>query len=424
MDPRKQRLLTGLVTGLLVLIGLNLWLEPSEIEEGPSEEWSKALPRIARSGVDQIALEGKGSPIVLKRDGGGWKMAPPSRLGIGGKLALPPTEIVADTRRIDQLLESVSRAEVGAPLDVEDLEPHGLKSPLRVVTLSGDGETLGRIEIGRKAPAGVGTYVRTQDQVHMTRQPLGAWVAADFEYFRTREIIQFARSALTRIEITGAEPSVGLTREGSGWWMDGDVRERASQAAVDGLLASMLDLRLVAYGAAAGTPMGERLIKISTPEVTQTLHVWQQGGSWWADSPLHQGPVEITPGLQRTLLSQPLAWRSRRALPVHGNSAVEIQLSIDGKQASARRDGPTWNDSWAMALMGGLGSIEVDRTADVPPPGTSSGSVALTDPQGKVERLTLHQAVPGGRVGVDVAGGRPFLVPSELVKLLQAAAGG
>ena len=43
VDPRKQRLLTGLVTGLLVLIGLNLWLEPSEIEEGPSEEWSGAL---------------------------------------------------------------------------------------------------------------------------------------------------------------------------------------------------------------------------------------------------------------------------------------------------------------------------------------------------------------------------------------------
>jgi hypothetical protein len=279
MTATKQRLLWGLGLAVLTLAGLNLWLEP--IEDSNAEAWAQAWPTLRASEVDEVRLTGGAVDLVLARSIGGWEIrSPESR--------------VADTRHVEQLLESVAGLTVGPALKIEGLEPFGLESPVRRVHLSGGGELLGEVAVGRKAPAGSGTYVHLDGQVHMSRFPLEAGMASGVDHYTTREVLRFARSAVDSIRITGGSEPIALDKSSSGWTLGG---ESAAPERVEAFLTALENLRVEAHGASAGVPEDEYRVTLEGGELRTELQIWRQSGRWWATGPLHRGPVEITPGL-------------------------------------------------------------------------------------------------------------------------------
>jgi hypothetical protein len=278
---------------LVTTVGLNLWLEPSAGDE--PDPWSDAWEGLRPSAVDGLRLLGAGPAVSLQRTPGAWQL-------------LTPESGAADVRRVDQLVESISRLSIGPALEIENLDEFGLETPRRTLSLSGGGEPLADLDIGRRAPAGTGTYVQIEGAVHMTRFPLGEAVDADWTFFRTREVLRFPRTAVTAIHITGSDPSVHLVRSSAGWQLSGPEPGPADAAKAQAFLDALHELRVEAHGASAGVPLDEREVRLETPDGDTTLQVWRQQERWWAIGPLHRGPVEITPGLAPMLLQAPAYW--------------------------------------------------------------------------------------------------------------------
>jgi hypothetical protein len=278
---------------LAATVGLNLWLEPSAGDE--PDPWSDAWDGLRPSAVDGLRLSGAGRVVSLERVPGAWQL-------------LAPEPGAADVRRVDQLVETISRLSIGPALATETLGDFGLEPPRRTVMLSGGGEAVAELAIGRRAPAGAGTYVLIDGEVHMTRFPFGEAVDADWTFFRTREVVRFPRTAVTAVHITGSDPSIHMVRGSSGWQLSGPEPAPADGQKVDAFLEALRDLRVEAAGASAGVPLDERQIRLETKSGQTTLQVWTQQDRWWAIGPLHRGPMEITPGLAPMLLRGPAYW--------------------------------------------------------------------------------------------------------------------
>ena len=65
---------------------------------------------------------------------------------------------------------------------------------------------------------------------------------------------------------------------------------------------------MVAVGASAGVPADGRVFTLTTATSAHSLQVWRQDDRWWAIGDLHQGPVEITPGLAKIIAQSSEAW--------------------------------------------------------------------------------------------------------------------
>jgi len=411
VDSYKQRLMAALVAALIVLISLNLWWEAAPPEDVDSPPWSRVWEGLTVDQLEEVRLTGAGPALVLHRAVDGWRVTAEPLGAVGGD----PSDRAADPRRTDQFLSALVNLQRGPSLRRDALEQYGLQPPARVIDMSGPDGPIGTFSVGRDAPAGSGTYFLLEDDVYMSRARLGGHAGEDAEWFRTRQIVAFARSSVTAVKIQGLKGAFTLEKDSQGWWIAASSgRHRASEVAIDTFLETLLDLRVEAFGAAGGQPEDQALFRIDHAGGTDVIEVWRQEASWWAQGGLQGSPVETTKGLASLRAGVLDSWLSTHALPVRTSTLTSIDLRMDGGTFHAEIGEEGWEHPGVQPLLMALMQTEVNRTVATPPAGAESGRIQLTETQGRIETLTLHQDVPGGRVAQDLAGGPPFLIPSEL----------
>lgn len=284
MKAKNRRGLMGLLGVLGVLVALNALVSPTD-PTSPTD-WRSPWPQLRSVAVSGLQVTGASSAVVVVRDAAGWRL---------GDASGP----VADTRRVEQLVQSLVNLEVGPAIDSDDVAAFGLDAPRAVVQLTASDEVLVALDVGRPSPATAGAYVRTGGQIHVTKHPLPDSIAQTPGYFLTREVLRFAQSSISRIDLSTGSSPVVLQRAESGWTLLGQADGAVDDVQVQDFLADLADLRVEAVGPPDALPESTGHIELTTPMGVQRLKVWRLGGDWWAQGPLQDGQVQITPGLLR-----------------------------------------------------------------------------------------------------------------------------
>lgn len=429
MDERQSRLLLGMALLLAVLVGALVFLDPPGEDPEPGEHTSSPLVAdLTASDVDAVRLVQGDDVLALARSAEGWELEAP----ISGP---------ADPTRAEGLVAALAQVRAGdaielaeAPSSVGLAEGEGVSVELR--TAAG---TTHSLVVGDDAPVGGGTYILDgEGALRMTNLRIAEAARPGLDDLRSREVVRFAASAATGLRLRGAARSVVLDRVGADWWVeevghevDGVVaeaptgRHRADGDRVSDALRALQELRIGAFPDAPLDFVDEAL----------RITIEGEGGPWrlslgpGADGgPLVAGPETGGPvpadlsGLDRVLAVPGVAWRSSLILPIRPVTVDTLTLRLGDATLDTRREGLSWLDSRADAALNALADARVSRVEPAPAPeGPAWGEIVLGEGDDAPARVRLHQAVDGGRVAQDAAGGAPMVVSDGTISALLGA---
>jgi hypothetical protein len=153
----------GRILVLLVLVaGLGAYLYWVELPKAKQEEEGQKLVAAATDDLTGVDLVFPDREIVLRKDGGTWKLA-------------KPVEAVADEPAVKALLGALTGAKVTKTIeDAKDLAVFGLDKPDPTVRLAVKGAPGPVIHVGKNTQIGGKSYVRLGDepQVRLTASSL------------------------------------------------------------------------------------------------------------------------------------------------------------------------------------------------------------------------------------------------------------
>ena len=429
MDDRQSRLLMGMALVLAVLVGALVLMDAPEPEAEPGEAvQSPLVPGLTAADVQAVRLTQAGATIGLVRTDAGWELEAP--------FAGP-----ADPTRAEGLVAALAQVRAGPAIELAEAPTGvGLGDGEGVaVELRTHGGTLHRLVIGQDAPVGGGTYILDENgALRMTGLRVADAARPAVDELRSREVIRFAASAVTRLVFRGAARSVVLERAGADWWVeevghavDGVVaavpagRHRADSDRVSEALRALQGLEIGAFPDAP-LDLAEEALRITIEGEGGPWHVSLGPGAdggplvW---GPLTGGavPADLS-GLDGVLAVPGTAWRSVFILPIRPVTVDALRVRLGDAMLDTRRDGLVWQDVRADAMLNALADARVSRAAEAPPAdGPAWGEIALGEAGGAGSRVQLFQAAAGGRVAQDDAGGAPFLLPEPAISALHGA---
>lgn len=432
MEDKQSRLLMAMALVLAVLIGLLLFLEPPPADREPGEaSFTPLWPGLEASAVTALSLETVSGSVDAVRTQEGWALR-------------SPAEGPADTARLEGLVRSMVTIEATEGLELGEAPAAvGLDAFQSVrVTLEDEAGQRHALSVGMDAPVRGGTYITdAAGAVRLTRLPISSAVRPDPDSLRSRSIVRFATSAVTRLRVSGPARALVLERLDRDWWvreegheLDGKQaevpsgRHRADADRVSEALQALHELQALAFPDGPQELSNEALrITLTTPEGEQVVVI----GSGADGAPLVKGsgtpapvPADLS-SLDPVLAAPGTAWRSAVLLPIRPVTIDRIGVRIGDVALDTDREGLTWQDPRADGVLNALADIRVDRRAPAPPPsGDAWGEIALGEGDAPPARVQLYQAVVGGRVAQDVAGGDPFVVGDGALSSLEAALAG
>lgn len=418
MEDKQTRLLMWLGTMMLVLVAVILLLKPSE-DKGDDDsgakdsgaDFAKVFTDVDAATVQSLTITHGEATATIERTEGGWKMT-------------APTEIEADSRRVDALLDSLLNLEAQPAMEGAQSAQFGLEPPKVQVQATLDDDRKLTLDIGADTPVGAGTYVRDSTGIRASRARLSYTFDKDPTELRTRELVRFAASEVDRVEIAAPDGSlVDLLRDDHGWWVGGGHVLRADDESVRGLLDALLDLRVETFSEGpVALPVDATRVIVHVGEAHYELDI----GAADEGMALVVGPVQPGPALVRlpeSGLTRPAAnWASTRLLPVHIDTVDSMELVLGGAPWTARRTDAGWEPPEGRALLDAVGDVRVDRTTLAATPEAEWGRLTLAEGDTRKETVHFFQEAPGGgRVALDDAGGQPFVVPATELKRLEQA---
>lgn len=429
MDERQSRLLLGMALLLTLLVGVLVFVEPPEADPEPGERVATPLVAdLTAADVESIRLEDGDAVIELSRSPAGWEMEVPF---VGP----------ADPTRAEGLVASLAQAKASEAIELAEAPSSvGLGAGEGVaVELRTSGGVTHRLVVGDDAPVGGGTYVLDgTGSLRMTSLRIAGSARPELDTLRSREVVRFAASSVTRLVFRGAARSVVLDRDGVDWWVeevghavDGVMaevpagRHRADGDRVSEALRAIQDLRI---GAFPDAPLD---LAVEALRVT----IDGEGGPWHlslgpgADGgPLLAGPLTggAVPadlsGLDQVLAVPGSAWRSELLLPIRPVTVDVLSVRLGDASLQTQRDGLVWQDGRADEVLNALADARVSRVDAGPAAeGAVWGEISLGEDGAPPATIRLYQAIDGGRVAQDEAGGATFVVRDDAISSLLGA---
>ncbi len=260
----KARARTALTTlGLLAAVAAALFLawrgveKPAERDAAGKEAEEKLLA-VARDQVKAVRLASKGQEVRLERADGGWRIAAPVATAADRGAAGALLDTVLGLRRRQRV------AEPDAGAGAFGLDPPRLRLTLE---LAGGGSRT--VEAGAENSFDGSLFVRVDGGPVVTVAP-GTRYGLEKGLFdlREKQLFPVEEKDGARLEVKGPKAAFALTRQGGEWRLAAPVAGRADEAAVDGLLSTLRDLRAVRFDDAPGP---ERRYGLDRPRWTVKL---------------------------------------------------------------------------------------------------------------------------------------------------------
>lgn len=232
MDRSQTRALV--VLSLLVALagGLLWWQGEQPVDMDPDA--TVAVWSIEDDDVRRIVVARADSRLVLERadEEADWSV-------------VEPFAAVADQRRVDDLLRSLTAMKRGIPVDMpaDRAEEFGLgTSPSASVEVTLADGTSHVLQVGTTAAVGYRTYVRNeQGSVAAATGDPSRILGAEPERFRDTRVLRFDPALVRAVSVSSPEGTLEATGKGKRWALTGF--ERANADAVDDWVMGLLDLR-------------------------------------------------------------------------------------------------------------------------------------------------------------------------------------
>ena len=216
----------------LALVGYLYFVEnPRQKQEAEQ----KKLVRFDPEHASEVTLTYPDRQIVLKKTAGGWHMQ-------------KPIDVDADQTAVSNLVHAVADAEVKRTLEGEpkSLDVYGLDKPDSIVAITlNDGTKLPPVRVGKAAPVGFSAYVQLegQSEVKLVPSVFQTGMKREVKELRNKTIIDFQDADVQAIELTTAQVTIELAREGEGWKIGKPAAMKADNSEVNALLSSLRGTR-------------------------------------------------------------------------------------------------------------------------------------------------------------------------------------
>jgi hypothetical protein len=160
-----------------------------------------------------------------------------------------PVTLAADTAEVNDLLEKLSSATVKefvaeAP---RSREPYGLERPLRVTVHTGkDKERASRtLLVGRLDAQKKGLYAMREGEssVLLLPEEIGKLVPRNVGAIRNKQLVEFERDRITRIDLESPKGAVTLAKDKDRWTITAPQALPADQVEAGALLSRLRELR-------------------------------------------------------------------------------------------------------------------------------------------------------------------------------------
>lgn len=415
MQDRQTRILIVLATLLLALVSVLVLVEPpAEKADDDAPVYARVFPDLDPATVDGVDIVTPGGAIALARSEGGWRLT-------------SPVQAEADASASDRLVDTLVQLEAQPVLEGVDAASFGLDQAKVVLRLHDGGERT--LRVGRDVPVGSQTYIDAGQGVQVSRSRLSSTVGRRADDLRSKTLLRLEEQDVDRISIGGPSP-LSLERDAHGWWttLPDGARIRASEGAALEAIGELGDAQAATFLGAADWPADQPAITVDlrAQGAVHHLELLASPPLTLVRSPLHAGPVGVEGDLIATLQRPLAAWLFEGLLPVRPVEVDRVELKLGDEQVDSKRNQENWEPPTGELVLRIADTLEVDRSVPAPAPeGAPWGFLALHEGEVRVERVSLHQAVEGGRVAVDAAGGPPFLVgDAAMTSLRRALAGG
>jgi hypothetical protein len=206
----------------------------------PLPEKTPKVYKIAAKDIKKIDLKSPDREIVLERaKNGSWNIT-------------RPVKSPAEQAVVDSLADQISGVEITGTAEEHpaDLAPFGLADPGVIVTVTAtDNKTLPAVMVGKPAPIGNSTFIKTADKpaVLMVSSTFGAELNKHVDDLRSRAAFTFKPDDSLKIAITRGSQSLELDRSGDTWTIRRPQNYPADKEAVTALLNTLDNARAVDF---------------------------------------------------------------------------------------------------------------------------------------------------------------------------------
>ena len=423
MNDKQSRLLLGLAVALIALVALVTLVEPTKVEGEPeSRTWTAIEKDLKADQIDKLELQKGEVRATFARTEDGWAMT-------------SPKAVAADGRRLDEIADAFARIELADDLGADKLSGYGLDPAKMTVTATlKDGRTLS-IAVGDDAPVGWQSYVKDgAGHARLSRARLSDTFGVDPLDLRSREMLRFSESAVTRLVLEIGPQRFDLEEDDHGWWVTaaGPVvspRTRADESRIERSLNALRDLRAESLPSSPiPLPAVERLIRLTEGSTTLELQLGPLAdGQRLAVAPLQEGAVPVRSSVLDSDLRDTIEhWLSTRLIPVRPVTVDAVEVKLGAQTLEGKRTENGWSEPKAEATLSALVAVRLNRNRPAPEPaGEPWGQIVLREGTTRLEAVDLFQVTPeGDRVARDRAGGPAFLLAqSEIQRILDGMAG-
>ena len=390
----------------VILLVLGAFYYIYEIRLGPEREKvesRKGQMFSAEAGnVTDVEVKRGSEVLKFQRDGEGWRM-------------LAPVQTRGDRGAIDELVTSVLTAKIDREIAASpaSLAEFGLDAPQAEVTLVlKDGRRLG-VQLGAKNPTGVWVYGREEGKGAVVALPDSVLRDASrpLADYRDKTVLTFDRSAVTGLDITTPDETLGLVTEGGRWQLTRPAARAADSEVVTDFLEKLGAARVKEFAGEAPASLQsyglDRPFRVDIQtgrdkdRATKTLLVGRV-------DPTKQGVYAMRPGEPSVLLLPEDVWKAlpKSMATLRDKTVVTFdrdkvaKIEIDGAHGSvtlARE-----NNQWRIVAPEAVGADQVEAGALLRKLGELRAQAFVTEDASGIPR---YLAKPELRVTITPAGG-------------------
>jgi hypothetical protein len=245
----------------IVFLGLGAYLYFVEFEKAAEEQKKETLFSFQVDDARAVALEYPDRRIELEQKDGVWWLT-------------EPIHTPADETTVKNLLRAIADAEVKKKLGNvgEDLSPYGLEKPMATIRVTLKDRELPVIKVGKTSPIGFSTYVQRADrpEVYLTGSAFHSGMDKKVKDLRDKRILTFEDASVRRIDVSGADRDIGLSRKDDGWKLDRPRSADADSETVRSFLSTLRSMRALDF--ATDEPKDLSTYGLDEPRLTVTLN--------------------------------------------------------------------------------------------------------------------------------------------------------
>lgn len=224
----------------VVLLALGAYVYLVELPRDEENAAKKKLFTFAKDTVSEVQLTYPERSLHLKKDAAGkWRV-------------VQPIDTEADETTVTNLVNAIADAEISRILDEPAQDPalYGLNAPaVKLQVTLKDGKALPQILVGKDTPVGFSVYLQKEGETKLllTPQAFRLGLTKEVKDIRDKTILSLQPGEVKKIEITGQDKDISLTKTETGWVLEKPTNGKADDAQVQTFLTAVQNLKAVDF---------------------------------------------------------------------------------------------------------------------------------------------------------------------------------